>query len=53
MTISSIGFVLLANASHTAMAGDPTVAPGGKINPTLCMPRVSHFGLEDLILIAY
>ena len=26
------------------MTGDPTVAPGGKINPTLCMFRVSHFG---------
>ena len=27
---------------HTAMAGDPTVATGGELNPTLCM---SHYSL--------
>ena len=41
------------NASHTAMAGDPTITPGGKINPTLCMFRVSHFSLGEPIPLAY
>ena len=38
----SNGFVLPGTVSHTAMTGDPIVAAGGKINPTLCMPRVTH-----------